>query len=100
MNLSAKQIQKEKKYLSDTLKIVREKISQLGQELYKKEEKIMEFKKFIWDSKTDMDKTEMKVMVNASDLEIALATYKSNYLQKLYRIQNNPYFGFLAFILA
>ena len=97
MNLSAKQIEKEKKYLSDTLKIVREKISQLGQELYKKEEKIMEFKKFIWDSKTDMDKTEMKVMVNASDLEIALATYKSNYLQKLYRIQNNPYFGFLAF---
>ena len=97
MNLSAKQIEKEKKYLSDTLKIVREKISQLGQELYEKEEKIMEFKKFIWDSKTDMDKTEMKVMVNASDLEIALATYKSNYLQKLYRIQNNPYFGFLAF---
>ena len=97
MNLSAKQIEKEKKYIRDTLKIVREKISQLGQELYKKEEKIMEFKKFIWDSKTDMDKTEMKVMVNASDLEIALATYKSNYLQKLYRIQNNPYFGFLAF---
>lgn len=97
MNLSEKEISSEKKYLNYTLGIIREKISELGQVLYDREEKVMEFKKFIWDTRHDMDPTEMKTMINASDLEITMMSYKSNYLQKLYRIQNNPYFGSITF---
>ena len=97
MNLSEKEINEEKKYLNYNLEIIREKISELGQVLYDREEKVMEFKKFIWDTRHDMDPTEMKVMINASDLEITLMSYKSDYLQKLYRIQNNPYFGSITF---
>lgn len=97
MNLSEKEITSEKNYLNYTLKIIRNQISELGQQLYEKEEKIMEFKKFIWNSKSDMDPTEMKVMINASDLEVALASYKSNHLQKLYKVQSNPYFGSITF---
>lgn len=97
MNLSEKEINTEKEYLNYTLGIIREKISELGQVLYDKEEKVMEFKKFIWDTRHDMDPTEMKTMINASDLEITMMSYKSNYLQKLYRIQNNPYFGSITF---
>ena len=97
MNLSEKDINEEKRYLNYNLKIIREKISELGQVLYDREEKVMEFKKFIWDTRHDMDPTEMKVMINASDLEVTMMTYKSNYLQKLYRIQNNPYFGSITF---
>ena len=97
MNLSEKEITQEKNYLDYSTKIIRDKISDLGQVLYDREEKVMEFKKFIWDTRHDMDPTEMKTMMNASDLEISMMTFKSNYLQKLYRIQNNPYFGSITF---
>lgn len=97
MNLSNSEINEEKKYLNDTINVIKTQISELGQQLYEKEEKIMEFKKFIWNSKSDMDPTEMKTMINASDLEVALATYKSNHLQNLYRIQDHPYFGSITF---
>lgn len=97
MNLSEKEISTEKEYLNYTLGIIRKKISELGQVLYDKEEKVMEFKKFIWDTRHDMDPTEMKTMINASDLEVTMMSYKSSYLQKLYRIQNNPYFGSITF---
>ena len=97
MNLSEKEINAEKQYLNYNLKIIREKISELGQVLYDRQEKVMEFKKFIWDTRHDMDPTEMKTMINASDLEITMMSYKSDYLQKLYRIQNNPYFGSITF---
>lgn len=97
MNLSEKEINAEKEYLNYNLKIIREKISELGQVLYDRQEKVMEFKKFIWDTRHDMDPSEMKTMINASDLEITMMSYKSDYLQKLYRIQNNPYFGSITF---
>ena len=97
MNLSEKEIKNEKNYLDYTLKIIRGQISELGQQLYEKQEKIMEFKKFIWNSKADMDPTEMKTMINASDLEVALASYKSNHMQKLYKVQSKPYFGSITF---
>ena len=97
MNLSEKEITQEKKYLDHCVTLIRDKISELGQVLYDREEKVMEFKKFIWDTRHDMDPTEMKVMINASDLEITMMSYKSDYLQKLYKIQNNPYFGSITF---
>ena len=97
MNLSEKEINLEKEYLDYNLRIIRDKISELGQVLYDREEKVMEFKKFIWDTRHDMDPTEMKTMINASDLEITLMSYKSNYLQTLYKIQNKPYFGSITF---
>ena len=97
MNLSEKEVNTEKEYLNYTLEIIKQKISELGQVLYDKEEKVMEFKKFIWDTRHEMDPTEMKTMINASDLEITLMSYKGNYLQKLYRIQNKPYFGSITF---
>ena len=97
MNLSEREISKEKDYLNYSLEIIKSKISELGQVLYEREEKVMEFKKFIWDTRADMDPTEMKTLINASDLEITLMGYKGDYLQKLYRIQNNPYFGSITF---
>lgn len=97
MNLPEKEIEHEKEYLNHCITIIRNKISDLGQVLYDREEKVLEFKKFIWDTRHDMDPTEMKTMINASDLEVTLMGYKGNYLQKLYRIQNNPYFGSITF---
>ena len=97
MNLSEKELKHEKAYLDVTLDVIREKISKLGQELFEREDKVQEFQKFIWDSKADMDPTEMKNMILENDTEVMLMQNKGKYLQKLYRIQDSPYFGSMTF---
>lgn len=97
MELSKKDITQEEKNLSKTIEIIREKISILGQELYDRDDKVLEFKKFMWDNRTDMDPSELKTMMSDNDLEISMMQKKGEYLQKLFRIQNNPYFGRIIF---
>lgn len=97
MNLSSEELKKEKIWLDETTRLIRSKISKLGQQLYDKEEKIQEFQKFIWDSRHDMDPTEMRSMIATNDIEVNMALRKGNYFQKLFRIQNNPYFGAITF---
>ncbi len=97
MGLSKEEIKKEKDYLKETTEVIRGKISTLGQDLYEREDRIKEFKKFIWDSKADMDEQEMKSMIGASDLEITLAEKRAEYFKKLYNVQDNPYFGSITF---
>ena len=97
MNLSKQELEKETKWLEKTTTEIRKKISELGQQLYDKEEKIQEFKKFMWDSRHDMDPTEMRTMEAVNDIEVAMALRKSKYYQKLFKVQNSPYFGSLLF---
>ena len=97
MELSKKEIMLEEKRLEDTIDIIRGKISELGQELYDRDDKVLEFKKFMWDNRSDMDPTELKTMMSSSDLEINMMMKKGEYLQKLFKIQNNPYFGSIIF---
>ena len=93
MNISNEELKHEENYLQLTIKNIRNKISELGQELYDKEEKVQEFQKFIWDARHDMDPTEMRVMRTSNDLEVALVMRKAKYYQKLFKTQGNPYFG-------
>ena len=97
MGLSKNDVKLEETRLEDTINLVRKKISLLGQELYDREDKIEEFKRFMWDNRTDMDPTELKTMMSDSDLEVSMMMKKGEYLQKLYRIQGNPYFGRIIF---
>ena len=97
MNISKEELIQEEMYLKDTLKIVNSKISELGQQLYDREEKVQEFQKFLWESKHDMDPTEMRTMMSSNDLEITMMMNKGKYFQKLFKIQNNPYFGSITF---
>ena len=97
MELSKKEIIQEEKRLDDTINLIRSKISVLGQELYERDDKVLEFKKFMWDNRSDMDPTELKTMMSDNDLEIRMMMNKGEYLQKLFKIQNNPYFGSIIF---
>lgn len=85
------------KRLDKTLKVIREKLSELGQKFYEKEEKIIEFKKFIWDNRSEMDPTEMKSVMAMNEDEIYLTLQSGEYFKKLFKIQNNPYFGSIIF---
>lgn len=97
MNLSPQDLTLENKHLDDTLRVIREKLSSLGQELYDDNDKILEFKKYIWDTKAELDPTEMRSMMAESDFDVYLMSKKGSYFKKLYKIQNNPYFGSIIF---
>ncbi len=97
MNLPKEEIQKEEQYLANTVKVIRGKISELGQQLYEREEKVQEFQKFIWNSKHDLDDAEMRTMMSDNDLEVSMMMNKGKYFQKLYKVQSNPYFGSITF---
>lgn len=97
MNISKEEIKKEKKYLDNCINVIKDYLSELGQELYEKEEKIQEFKKYIWDNKASLDPEELKNLMSDNDLEVYLALEKGKYFQKLFKIQNSPYFGSIIF---
>ena len=97
MNLSEKELSKEKLHLDNTIKLLRNEISVLAQDLYDNEEKQKEFKKFIWDSRAELDPTEMKTVMSNSEQEVNNLMMKANYYKKLYKIQNSPYFAKIVF---
>ena len=97
LELSKNEVMLEEKRLEDTVNLIRSKISVLGQELYERDDKVLEFKKFMWDNRSDMDPAELKTMMSDNDLEIRMMMNKGEYLQKLFKIQNNPYFGSIVF---
>lgn len=97
MKIEREEFEKERNYLNKTVSLVRKKISSLGQELYDDDSKVLEFKKFIWDSHAEMDPTEMRTMMAESDLQVSIMQGKGNYLQRLFRVQSKPYFGSIRF---
>lgn len=97
MNLSEEEFLKEKNHLELTTKLLREQISQMAQDLYDSEEKQQEFKKFVWDTRADLDPTEMKTIISSNEQEIDNLEMKAKYYKKLYRIQNSPYFAKIVF---
>ena len=97
MELEKHELELERARLKETIDLIREKISILGSELIEREDEAIKFKKFMWDNKAELDPGELKTMMSDSDLEIQLMTNKGEYLKKLYRIQNNPYFGSIIF---
>ena len=97
MNLSEEELFKEKTHLDNTIKLLRNQISELAQDLYDNEEKQKEFKKFVWDSHAELDPTEMKTIMSNNDQEIDNLEMKAKYYRKLYKIQNSPYFAKIVF---
>lgn len=97
MKIEKEEFEKEKNYLNKTVSLIRKKISALGEQLYDDDEKVLEFKKFIWDTHAEMDPSEMRTMMAESDLQVSIMQSRGNYLQKLFRVQNKPYFGMIRF---
>ena len=97
MKIEREEFERERNYLNKTVSLIRKKISSLGQQLYDDDEKVLEFKKFIWDSHAEMDPSEMRSMMAESDLQVSIMQSRGNYLQKLFRVQNKPYFGMIRF---
>ena len=97
MPISKSEFLLEEKRLAYVTDVIRKHISSLGSELISSEEKQQEFKKFIWDSHTEMDPSELATIMSDNDVEVSILMSRGSYLQKLYRVQNKPYFGRIVF---
>lgn len=97
MTIGADELKQEEIYLDDVIKIIRSRLSKMGQDLYSKEEKQMEFVKYAWDNRHDMDPTEMKSVMASQEFEVDMLMREAAYFRKLFKIQNNPYFGSIIF---
>lgn len=97
MNLSEQDLQEENKHLELTINLLRKNISELAQDLYDNEQKQQEFKKYVWDTRSELDPTEMKTIMSNNAKEIDDLEMKAKYYKKLYKIQNSPYFGKITF---
>ena len=60
MNLSEQDLQEENKHLELTINLLRKNISELAQDLYDNEQKQQEFKKYVWDTRSELDPTEIQ----------------------------------------
>ncbi len=95
--IEKEEFEREVDYLDRTVQLIRKKISKLGQELYDDDNKILEFKKMIWDTRSEIDPNEMRSMMAESDLQVAIMQNKGNYLERLFKVQNKPYFASIRF---
>ena len=97
MGVSELEIKQEKNYLNRTIKEIKKQISEIGQKLYQQEEKVTEFKKYLWDNKQGMDAVEVSAAMLESDFEVEQLIIKGKYLKKLLISESIPYFGRIDF---
>ena len=72
MKIEREKFERERNYLNKTVSLIRKEISKLGQELFDDDSKVLEFKKLIWDTHTEMDPNEMRSMMAESDLQVSI----------------------------
>ena len=87
MNLSDEELKKEQKHLELTTELLRENIANLAQDLYDNEEKQQEFKRYVWDTKAELDPTEMKTILSSNDKEIDDLEMKAKYIRNFIRFK-------------
>jgi DNA helicase II / ATP-dependent DNA helicase PcrA len=97
MELSKETLDQEERYLKTCLKEINNKIGELGEGLQIEEKNINEFQKYVWENRGSMDPVEIRSNLMSSELDLYFFQSKANYIKKLYRIKNNPYFGRVDF---
>ncbi len=95
--IDSKVIKYEENKLEYIKTILNEELSTLGQEIMGTEQKILEFRKFAWDQKGTIDAAEMAKIMTDDELEATLLLKKGDHFQKLFNIQNSPYFASIIF---
>ena len=85
----------EKEYLKKVINEIELQTKDINKELIRKSEENKEFKKYIWESK--LDEQEIALLRLDSDLDVRLMGLQNEYIKKLVRAENSPYFGRIDF---
>ena len=97
MSIEGKDLILEKKRLENVLKLLDDKLAQMGEDIFDDQDKYMEFRKYTWDNMRAMDEQELNQAKAESEFEANKIIMKKDYFKKLYRIKDNPYFASVVF---
>lgn len=97
MAIVGRDFELEEKRLEEVLKLLNDKIAQMGMNIFQDEDKFKEFRKYTWDNMRSMDAQELNQVNVESELEANKLLMKRDYFKKLYRIKDNPYFASVVF---
>ena len=97
MSLKETELVLEKKKLNEVSELIDDKITELGKKIFKKEEELTDFKKFVWEEKTNLDEVELRSFMTSSEMEAKQLLDKDAYFKKLVKIKDSPYFGSIIF---
>ena len=87
------EMNQERKHLRNVLEQLQNKIQEMEQEIFVSDEKIQEFRKYMWENKSAMDKQELNSVRSNSEQEALLLLNQRNYFKKLLRAKDSPYFA-------
>lgn len=97
MIISEKEINKEKKILNKVSKLLNEHIEKLETEVHISHEDLIEFKKLAWSDSSSFDSGDIAQAKASTQEEENKIHQKQNYLKKLVKIQDKPYFASIVF---
>ena len=95
--LDEKELTLEKNNLDYVNDIIKDTLSKMGSRVLKQQEKIKEFQDYRWSNTGHLDVQELAVIRTSSDMEANILLGEQRYFMKLYKIENNPYFGSITF---
>ncbi len=97
MAINSRELTLERKRLVEVLKLVDDKLTEAGKDIFQDEEKLLEFKKYTWDNMRSFDAQELRQATADSELEANKILMKQDYFLKLHRIKDKPYFASIVF---
>ena len=97
MALAGRELELEKRRLKEVLKLLDDKISRMGIDIFEDEEKLQEFRRYAWENKRGMDVQELNSVRVESELEANNLLRDREYFKKLMKIKDSPYFASIVF---
>ena len=97
MALAGRELELEKRRLKEVLKLLDDKISRMGMDIFEDEEKLQEFRRYAWENKRGMDVQELNSVNVESELEANNLLRDREYFKKLMKIKDSPYFASIVF---
>jgi DNA helicase-2/ATP-dependent DNA helicase PcrA len=95
--ITGKDFKLEERRLKEVLKLLDDRLAQMGTDIFHDEDKYKEFRRYTWDNMRSMDVQELNQARADSELEANKILMKQDYFKKLYRIKDNPYFASVVF---
>ena len=97
MAITGRDFDLEEKRLTEVLKLLDDKLAQMGEDIFEDKDKFMEFRRYTWENMRAMDAQELNQATVESEFEANKIFMKQNYFKKLFRIKDNPYFASVVF---
>lgn len=97
MAITGRDFELEERRLEEVIKLLDDKLAQMGEDIFEDEDKFKEFRKYTWDNMRAMDAQELNQAKAESEFEANKIIMKQDYFKKLYRIKNSPYFASVIF---